>query len=55
MTPTVLRQQHKLSDTASSQDAVTVRMSYRPPFSWEQILTYLQPRLITGVDSVQLT
>ncbi|KAF3997218.1 DNA-3-methyladenine glycosylase 2 family protein [Glaciimonas immobilis] len=56
MAPTALRRK---SDPAigkqSAEDAVTVRLAYRPPFDWLQLLAYLQPRLIRGVESVLLT
>lgn len=57
MAPTALRRQHTHGETVSAPDAVdvvTVRLAYRPPFAWEHMLAYLQPRLIAGVESVQL-
>lgn len=57
MPPTALRRQHKPGTTAhpSLEDGITVRLAYRPPFDWVRMLAYLQPRLIAGVESVQLT
>ncbi|MDP5007844.1 MAG: helix-turn-helix domain-containing protein [Glaciimonas sp.] len=31
---------------------ITLRLAYRPPFSWDRMLAYLQPRLIAGVEMV---
>ena len=57
MAPTALRRQHKSGAAlpVSIDDVVTVRLAYRPPFDWIQMLRYLQPRLIAGVESVQLS
>ena len=54
LAPTALRRQRGRSEKVSAQDAITVRLAYRPPFAWEKMLTYLQRRLIAGVESVQL-
>ncbi|PUA18158.1 DNA-3-methyladenine glycosylase 2 family protein [Glaciimonas sp. PCH181] len=54
LAPTALRKQHTSSEIDTTQDVVTVRLAYRPPFNWDQMLAYLQPRLIAGVEAVQL-
>ncbi|MEB0010714.1 AlkA N-terminal domain-containing protein [Glaciimonas sp. Gout2] len=56
MAPTALRRQHKPGTAHSNpmEDVVTVRLAYRPPLEWISILQYLQPRLIAGVEAVQL-
>ncbi|MDB6019763.1 MAG: DNA-3-methyladenine glycosylase 2 [Pedosphaera sp.] len=52
MTPTELRklQKSKVEDNASG---FTFRLAYRPPFDWEQILSFLSRRAIPGVEAIQ--
>ncbi|MGS0743591.1 AlkA N-terminal domain-containing protein [Glaciimonas sp. GG7] len=54
LAPTAMRRQQTFSEPVSAQDVVTVRLAYRPPFDWQHMLRYLQPRLIAGVEAVQL-
>lgn len=53
MAPTMLRRQHSAASVTLT-DGVTLRLAYRPPFAWRHMLQYLQPRLISGVEAIQL-
>jgi AraC family transcriptional regulator of adaptative response / DNA-3-methyladenine glycosylase II len=50
MTPTELR---KLQNNTVQDKSATFRLAYRPPFDWEQILSFLSHRAIPGVEAVQ--
>jgi AraC family transcriptional regulator of adaptative response / DNA-3-methyladenine glycosylase II len=53
--PTDIRRA-RASDAAPSfavnADAITLRLAYRPPYAWPQILAYLAKRAISGVESI---
>lgn len=36
-----------------SADAITLRLAYRAPFAWDEMLNYLTGRLIAGVECIQ--
>jgi AraC family transcriptional regulator of adaptative response / DNA-3-methyladenine glycosylase II len=36
-------------------DAITLRLGYRPPFNWEQLLAYLSFRAVPGVEEISAT
>ncbi|HEX4644847.1 MAG TPA: AlkA N-terminal domain-containing protein [Verrucomicrobiae bacterium] len=50
MTPTELR---KLNNAADNSAGFTFRLAYRPPFDWEQILSFLSGRVTPGVEAIQ--
>jgi AraC family transcriptional regulator, regulatory protein of adaptative response / DNA-3-methyladenine glycosylase II len=41
-----------LSPRSSGETGVTVRLSYRPPYDWPAILSYLAARAIEGIERV---
>ena len=48
LSPTALRTQHRPANV----EGVTLRLGYRPPYRWEEILTFLGARAIPGVEQV---
>ncbi|MDR3482121.1 MAG: AlkA N-terminal domain-containing protein [Burkholderiaceae bacterium] len=50
MAPTAVRRQAKKE--AKSGDALVLRLAYRPPFDWGEMLRYLAGRAIPGVEAV---
>lgn len=51
MTPTAMRK--KRQSESGAEDAVTLRLGYRPPYRGEQILAFLAGRAIGGVELVE--
>ena len=49
MSPTGLRR--KAGDSEGS-DAITLRLGYRPPLAWEELISFLGTRAIAGVESI---
>lgn len=49
LSPTQLRKQVK---TGTVQSEITLTLGYRPPYDWQQILTFLGARAIPGVEVV---
>jgi AraC family transcriptional regulator of adaptative response / DNA-3-methyladenine glycosylase II len=49
MSPTTLRRQGGVGETA---DTFTLQLGYRPPLDWENLITFLEHRVIEGVESV---
>lgn len=49
--PTAIRRAAP-TDSAVMQDALTLRLAYRPPYHWPRILHYLSGRAIAGVEAV---
>lgn len=49
--PSDLRRPGKRSDTAD--DEYVFQLAYRPPYAWNALLSFLEPRCIPGVESVQ--
>ncbi len=41
------------SHEGNEQDALTLRLAYRPPYHWPRILDYLAGRAIPGVEAVE--
>lgn len=39
----------------TGQDCLMLRLAYRPPFAWDQMLRYLSGRAIKGVEAVDTT
>ncbi|KJS09795.1 MAG: hypothetical protein VR73_01170 [Gammaproteobacteria bacterium BRH_c0] len=39
-------------EVAGNEDGVWLELGYRPPYAWEQLLHFLQPRLIAGVEAI---
>ncbi len=52
LTPTDLRK-NGIQDPKMGVDGITVRLGYRPPFQWDQLLEFLAGRAIPGVESVK--
>lgn len=51
MAPTAVR---RATETSASvrQDAITLRLAYRPPFEWKEMLHYLSGRAVAGVEAI---
>ena len=53
MPPTALRRQSPARHRAAGQeDGLTLRLTYRPPLAWRELLDYLAKRAVPGVESV---
>ncbi|HEX2604546.1 MAG TPA: AlkA N-terminal domain-containing protein [Oxalicibacterium sp.] len=50
MAPTTLRRTGEVE--VQGPDAITLRLAYRPPFAWQELLVYLAGRAIPGVETV---
>lgn len=50
LSPTKLRKQSKKKSVQTSQ--ITVHLGYRPPYPWEEVLSFLKLRAIPGVEVV---
>ena len=50
LAPNEMRKQTRSS--VENDDAVTLSLSYRPPFAWENLISFLAARAIPGVESV---
>ena len=51
MAPTSIRRAAGTTP-AQGQDAITLRLAYRPPYAWQPMLVYLAGRAIPGVEGV---
>lgn len=47
--PSLLR---KMSRESSPTDAFTLLLQYRPPYAWDQVLSFLATRAVTGTEAV---
>jgi AraC family transcriptional regulator of adaptative response / DNA-3-methyladenine glycosylase II len=50
--PSELREQTGGASTTSDKSGLSIRLSYRPPFDWESILSFLRIRAVPGVELV---
>ena len=50
--PTTIRRA-VASEVEGEHDALVLRLAYRPPFQWENMLHYLARRSVAGVETVQ--
>ena len=50
LTPSAMRKQ--AAGGYRRKDSFTVEIGYRPPYRWEEILAFLRPRAIPGVESI---
>lgn len=51
MTPASIR---RLQVTSQSQQGITLRLAYRPPYAWNALLRYLHGRAMSGLEQVDL-
>lgn len=51
-TPTELRRARRSRAVPADGDALRLRLPYRPPLAWRQLLLYLAARAIPGVEAV---
>ena len=51
LSPTALRKQ--LPEEKSHNSGITLALGYRPPYCWEELISFLAGRAITGVDLVK--
>lgn len=51
LVPTALRRRKVLSE--SQGDQITLLLSYRPPYQWQQMLDFLSLRAIPGVETIR--
>lgn len=50
--PGAIRRTHQPAD-ATRDDALTLRLAYRPPLAWNALLRYLAARALPGLEAVQ--
>src|SRR3954454_7232516 len=49
LTPSDLR---RSSRAGASRESIRLTLSYRPPFAWEEMLRFLAPRTLAGIEAV---
>lgn len=54
MAPTEIRRAAE-TPHVQGQDALTLRLAYRPPFAWDAMMAYLAGRAVPGVEKVEQT
>lgn len=52
LTPTSLRKNNSAAMAQHKPDTITLHLGYRPPYRWDQILSFLEARAIPGVEAV---
>src|SRR6202035_3858425 len=50
--PSALRRSEAIEELAGRSGAIRLTLSYRPPFEWDALLTFLHVRAIPGVEAV---
>ena len=58
LSPTALRRQpsaDRLQNHATSAGTVKLRLMYRPPLAWQELLEYLTRRAVPGVEAVRVS
>src|SRR5258705_4282203 len=53
-TPSELRARRREPDRLVVDGGLELRVPYRPPLAWNELLAFLAPRAIPGVESVDL-
>ena len=53
-TPTELRAKRRVPDRLVVDGGLELRVPYRPPLAWAELLAFLAPRAIPGVEAVDL-
>jgi len=53
-TPQELRARRRAPDRLVTDGGLELRMPYRPPLAWRAMLTFLAPRAIPGVETIDL-
>jgi AraC family transcriptional regulator of adaptative response / DNA-3-methyladenine glycosylase II len=51
--PTALRAKRRASDRLVADGGLDTRLTFRPPFAWDELLAFLRPRAIPGVESIE--
>jgi AraC family transcriptional regulator of adaptative response / DNA-3-methyladenine glycosylase II len=51
--PSALRKSARSGSSKKANGYVTLRLSYRPPFSWQRLIDFLAPRAIPGVEWIE--
>jgi AraC family transcriptional regulator of adaptative response / DNA-3-methyladenine glycosylase II len=54
LSPTALRRQAGAESRAERPDTLKLRLLYRPPLAWRELLDYLSRRAVPGVEAVDL-
>jgi AraC family transcriptional regulator of adaptative response / DNA-3-methyladenine glycosylase II len=54
LSPTTLRRQGTAELAEPHSDTIKLRLAYRPPFAWRELLEYLSRRAVPGVESIDL-
>lgn len=52
LSPTALRRQSSPTSPPGKADTLRLRLTYRPPFAWHEMLEYLSRRAVPGVEFV---
>lgn len=50
LSPTTLRRQSDVAAVPGKTDTLRLRLTYRPPFAWHEMLEYLSRRAVPGVE-----
>jgi AraC family transcriptional regulator of adaptative response / DNA-3-methyladenine glycosylase II len=54
LSPTALRRQSGAGSPVEAADTLKLRLLYRPPLAWRELLEYLSRRAVPGVEAVDL-
>lgn len=54
LSPSALRRQGGTTPSGGPADSLTLRLGYRPPLAWREMLEYLSRRAVPGVEHVDL-
>ena len=54
LSPTALRRKHGIGPAPDHADTLKLRLAYRPPFAWFELLEYLSLRAVPGVEFVDI-
>jgi AraC family transcriptional regulator, regulatory protein of adaptative response / DNA-3-methyladenine glycosylase II len=55
ISPTALRRQGAAELTSGKADTLKLRLTYRPPLAWRELLEYLSHRAVPGVEFVDVS
>ena len=50
--PRELRKQRRSGQASTANDEVVLRLSYRPPYDWNQVREFLEHRAVPGIEQV---
>ncbi|HEY8945030.1 MAG TPA: Ada metal-binding domain-containing protein, partial [Polyangiaceae bacterium] len=50
--PSDVRREHGAERKGGPEDSITLRLDYRPPFDWQELTSFLDGRVIPGVEQI---